>query len=138
MSRYSNCLLFLPFYTSLPCLFTYHFGHYTQNTFRKAVQEDLCAISCNQNTLCLECELHPEIRSFLPNGCVMPHRVVDRGFLSHISNMNFQIWAVLGSSSHGQKKILHLISNIVASTLKSCLIVNDFIYEFFVLFLAIC
>ena len=36
------------------------------------VQENLCAISCNQNTLCLECELHPEIRSFLPNGCVMP------------------------------------------------------------------
>ena len=31
------------------------------------------------------------------NQKVLMHRVVDRGILSHISNMNFQFWAVLGS-----------------------------------------
>ena len=88
MSRFSDCLLFLPVYV---CFFTIACLHTILVTIHRIhlgrllnVQEDLCAISCNQNTLCLECELHPEIRSFLPNGCVMPHRVVDRGFFSHI------------------------------------------------------
>ena len=36
-------------------------------------------------------------RLFLSDMCATVHRVVDRGsILSHISNMNFQFWAVLG------------------------------------------
>mgnify|MGYP001194092638 CR=1 FL=1 len=33
-----------------------------------------------------------------------PHRIVDRGILSHVSSMNFQFWAVLGSQGCREKK----------------------------------
>ena len=75
--RFTDCLNFLLLYTryfTMPAsMFTILVTIYRIHLGRLLnVQEDLCAISCNQNTLCLECELHPEIRSFLPNGCVMP------------------------------------------------------------------
>ena len=41
------------------------------------------------------------------------HRVVDRDILSHISNMNFQFWAVLGSRGCREKKIQTAISMIL-------------------------
>ena len=63
------------------------------------------------------------------------HRVVDRGILSHIYYINFQLLAVLGSRGFREKKdqtaitmlLLRAVfsvfmgTNIVASTLKSCI-----------------
>ena len=43
------------------------------------------------------------------------HRV-DRGILSHISNINFQFWAVLGSRSCRGKKIQTVISMLLLRT----------------------
>ena len=46
------------------------------------------------------------------------HRVVERGILSHISNMNFQFWAVLGSRDcRERKKIQTAISMLLLRTI---------------------
>ena len=51
-----------------------------------------------------------------------PHRLVERGILSHISNMNFQFWsAVLGSWGCREKKI---------QTSKSMLLLKTVLYVF--------
>ena len=57
---------------------------------------------------------------------VRNHRVVDRVILSHIFNMNFQFWAVLGSKSATFEgsffDVLYIFLNSVASAVKSCII----------------